>query len=239
MNTCSLLDVIKDIFSAQWGWLALICIVLVAAFIYVEHKEKYVPAVILKGLASACFVTLGRLGMSLCGGGFAKLVFIGLALGLIADVMLNMRFVLKGKAGTLIFLVGILVFLAGHVLYLAALLGKNGYVLVSILSGIVLAALLLWYIFTHITAKPAFKIFGIFYIGAVSVMTTVALGAFISNPGVDGLLMFFIGALFFLVSDVVLILNTFGSKTRFSLRITNLSLYYLGQLLIAFSLQFM
>jgi hypothetical protein len=43
------------------------------------------------------------------------------------------------------------------------------------------------------------------------------------------------GALF-LVSDIVLILNTFGSEFKQNLRNTNISLYYAGQLLIAISL---
>jgi hypothetical protein len=34
----------------------------------------------------------------------------------------------------------------------------------------------------------------------------------------------------------VLIFNTFGGKTRYSMRIMNLSYYYIGQLLIALSL---
>ena len=50
--------------------------------------------------------------------------------------------------------------------------------------------------------------------------------------------MFAAGAFLFLVSDIVLILNTFGPKSKFSLRVTNLSLYYVGQLLIALSLLF-
>lgn len=47
------------------------------------------------------------------------------------------------------------------------------------------------------------------------------------------------GGLFFLVSDIMLILNTFGSETKQSLRVTNISLYYIGQLLIALSLRFL
>ena len=39
-------------------------------------------------------------------------------------------------------------------------------------------------------------------------------------------------------SSIVLILNTFGPESKFSLRVTNLSLYYVGQLLIALSLLF-
>ena len=40
----------------------------------------------------------------------------------------------------------------------------------------------------------------------------------------------------FLISDIVLILNTFGPEFRQSLRNTNICLYYAGQLLIAMSL---
>ena len=36
----------------------------------------------------------------------------------------------------------------------------------------------------------------------------------------------------------MLILNTFGSETKQSLRVTNVMLYYVGQLLIALSLLF-
>ena len=46
------------------------------------------------------------------------------------------------------------------------------------------------------------------------------------------------GALLFLGSDIILILNTFGGQSRESLRISNIVLYYIGQLLIAASLQF-
>ena len=43
----------------------------------------------------------------------------------------------------------------------------------------------------------------------------------------------------FLDSDVELILNTFGKETKQSLRVTNISLYYAGQILIALSLMFL
>ena len=50
--------------------------------------------------------------------------------------------------------------------------------------------------------------------------------------------LFAAGAVLFLVSDIVLILNTFGKETKQSLRICNIMLYYIGQLLIALSLHF-
>ena len=49
-------------------------------------------------------------------------------------------------------------------------------------------------------------------------------------------MVFAAGAVLFLISDIVLILNTFGSEFRQSLRNTNICLYYAGQLLIAMSL---
>ena len=76
-----------------------------------------------------------------------------------------------------------------------------------------------------------------FYIGAVVILNCIAAGNLAAAPSAfTGL--FAAGALFFLVSDVVLILNTFGPETRQSLRLLNISLYYIGQLLIALSLRF-
>lgn len=213
----------------------LLCLIFAAMFLYQESREKYVPAVVLKGLASLCFVILGIICSP--GSHLAKLVIIGLVLGCIADVLLNLRWVFKEK-GQLIFLVGILVFLSGHILYLAAVLPLSANWILCVVIGIILTAVLMVWIFKQITAKKAFKIFGVFYIGAIMLLNCVAIGNLISAPSVfTGL--FAAGALFFLVSDIVLILNTFGSETKQSLRVTNISLYYIGQLLIALSLKFL
>ena len=220
----------------KYIFLAVLCAVIAAVFIYLEHEKKYVPAVVAKGLASLCFVLLGILGWKLAGGShFGKLVVTGLVLGCIADVLLNLRFVFE-KFGQKVFLVGILVFLAGHVMYIIALFPRCKYVWLCLVLGVVLTYFILKWIFTKITAKKAFKIFGVFYIGAIVIMNCLAIGTLISEPRAQTWL-FVLGALLFLVSDVVLILNTFGSESKFSLRITNLSLYYLGQILIALSLQ--
>lgn len=214
--------------------LILLCLCLAAVFLFQESRENYVAAVVLKGLASLCFVVLGFL----CSPGthLAKLILIGLILGCVADVLLNLRWVFP-KKGQLIFLIGILVFLSGHILYLAAILPLSANWLVCVIIGAVLTAALMVWIFRRITAKPAFKIFGVFYLGAIMLLNVVAIGNLIAAPSAfTGLLAG--GAAFFLVSDIVLILNTFGSETRQSLRITNIGLYYIGQLLIALSLRF-
>ena len=211
-----------------------LCLAFAGAFLWTEKQEKYVPAVVLKGLASLCFVVLGLLSSP--GTHMAKLIVTGLILGCVADVMLNLRWVFQ-KKGQMIFLVGILVFLSGHIFYLAAILPMCRSKLLCVLIGAALTALLMMWIFKRITAKKAFKIFGVFYIGAIVILNCVAIGNLLSAPSAfTGV--FAAGAVLFLISDIVLILNTFGSETKLSLRITNIGLYYVGQLLIALSLVF-
>ena len=213
----------------------ILCLVLACLFIMEENKEKYVAAVVLKGLASLCFVIVGA--MTGDGSHLAKLVLAGLILGCIADILLNLRWVFKEK-GKLIFLVGILVFLSGHIVYLAAILPMAQSLVSCFVIGIILTAGLMKWIFTKITAEKAFKIFGVFYIGAIVLMNCVAISNLVTVPSAFTAL-FAAGAALFLISDIVLILNTFGPESKFSLRITNLSLYYLGQLLIALSLLYL
>ena len=212
--------------------LLIACAVLARIFLRAESSEEYVKAVVLKGLASLCFVAIGLI----CSPGthVAAMIIAGLIIGSIADVLLNLRMVFEEK-GQLIFLVGIVVFLTGHIMYLAAVLPLCPYKLACIIIGIVLTALLMVWIFSRVTAKPAFKIFGVVYIGAIMLLNCVAVGNVIAEQSAFNTV-FAIGAVLFLVSDIVLILNTFGSEFRQSLRNTNISLYYAGQLLISFSL---
>ena len=212
-----------------------LCLVLAGVFLDAERKKKYDSAVILKGAASLCFVVLGFL---LAGSSReAGLICAGLVLGCVADVLLNLRYVFPAK-GQLIFLVGILVFLSGHVLYLVAVMGMAVSPWICVAAGVVLTALLMVWIFRQITAKMAFKLFGVVYIGAIVLLNCVAFANLVTSPSAFTAV-FFAGSLLFLVSDIVLILNTFGKETKQSLRVTNVSLYYVGQLLIALSLKFL
>ena len=218
--------------------LILLCFVFAFLFLKQEARQKYVPAVILKGLASLCFVLIGISCFQ--GSAVSKLVLAGLVLGAIADVLLNLRWVFS-EQGQEIFLVGIVVFLGGHILYLSAIAPLVESSLLCVICGILLTALLMIWIFKRITAKKTFKIFGVIYIGAIVLLNCFAVGNLFSAVSLDAKVfswLFAAGAVFFLVSDVVLILNTFGTNTRQSLRNLNIGLYYIGQILIALSLLF-
>lgn len=213
-------------------------IFLQVAFILIENRKKYVPAVVLKGCASLMFILLGAYGLSFATlPGFAKVIFWGLIFGGIGDVCLNLRFVLE-KAGQKVFLGGILAFLIGHVLYLAALIPLCSRVWLWLLIGAAVAAALLYWILTSVEAEKAFKIFGVVYVGAVVLMTAVSVGVFLTRH-TTGSLIYMIGAVFFTASDIILIFNTFTKDGKAWMRPANLSLYYLGQLLIALSIQAM
>jgi len=215
-------------------------IILQALFIAVEHAKKYVPAVILKGSASLVFCILGFITFTAAYangfvGALPRLIFTGLIFGLVGDVLLNLRFVFE-KIGQKIFLAGIAAFLTGHILYLVALIPLSDSLLISVIAGAIVAAVILALIFKAFDVKLAFKIFGVLYIGAVVIMTSIAIGNCFTSGFAPFQLVYAIGAVLFTASDLVLIINTFGTKTLFALRITNLSLYYVGQLLIATSL---
>ena len=131
-------------------YLVPICLGIMCLFIYFEHKEKYTLAVILKGLASLFFVLFGILcSVQAIDFNFTKMVKFGLLFGLVADILLNLRFVFKTK-GKLVFLVGILIFLLGHIMYLCALIPGYDYALITVLLGIIASALILKWIFSRI-----------------------------------------------------------------------------------------
>ncbi len=218
-----------------WPVLCAECLALMVIFVMEERRGRFALSVFLKGTASLCFVILGFLAKRFCSdASLAGYVMTGLILGAIADVLLNLRFVFV-KTGSVFFLGGTAVFLAGHIFYLAALLPRSPNPWLWLAVGAIFTVLVMFWIFVRITAKPAFKVFGVFYIGAVMMMACVAFGNLLAMPGAHTAV-FAAGAVSFLVSDIVLILNTFGKESKFYLRMTNLTLYYLGQLAIAISL---
>ena len=68
-------------------------------------------------------------------------------------------------------------------------------------------------------------------------MTTIAIMNLIAGFSAMKLI-FAVGAVLFLLSDIILIINNFGGKNSKQLRTMNLALYYIGQLCIAICLLF-
>lgn len=213
----------------------IMCLVFACFFLYLEKQKRYPAALVTKGLASLCFVMLGFMGAAHTRNQTAPLtVFIGLCLGMFADILLNMRFIFR-KNGQRIFLLGIFVFLAGHLMYIFALVPMCSNLKYCLVFGSILAAFLIVIIFPRINAKRIVRIVGTFYLTTICVMTCIAVGVFTADPLAFSAL-FALGAVLFLLSDIILIMNTFGGKSGNALRISNIIFYYIGQALIASSL---
>lgn len=222
--------------------IAIICVVGLLIdiwFIKTEYAGLMVRATVLKGLASAFFVALGIICFAENATGFGKLIVIGLALGLVGDVLLNLRNVVTGGASMKVFALGILAFLSGHFLYIAALVAANtGIVLLAVVLTAVLSAAAIPPLMRRITApSKGLKMFGYVYLVVVIAMFSCAAILLVKAGASMLTVLFAIGALFFVVSDFIMIYYSFGKKIK-PLRAINLLSYYVGQLLIATAILF-
>lgn len=212
--------------------LAALCELFMGIYERMEIKEKYLPAVFVKGIASLFFVIIGFMCSS--GGRTANFVVLGLVLGFIADILLNLKY-LFAKRGKLFFVLGAIVFLAGHIAYFAAIYPLVSNHVLFLVLGLAVAVVLEIILFKIITVDKVILIFGIIYVTFVTLLTTISFGALVESR-TKFTMLFFLGIFLFLASDVVLIVNYFGQKVKNSLRVLNGILYYTGQILVAISL---
>ena len=223
-------------------WLALICILGLLAdiwFIRTEYAGKMAKATLWKGIASSFFVLLGLVCFLKVRTLTGQLIFIGLILGLIGDVFLNLRNQFEGAKARAVFAVGILAFLSGHFLYIAVLIRQTTSILLpaAILAAAVSAAAIPP-LMKRITApSKGLRIFGYVYLVIVIAMFSCAASLLFKLGTHVNTVLFAIGGLLFMVSDFIMIYYSFGKKVR-PLRAINLITYYIAQLLIALTILF-
>ena len=222
--------------------IALICIfglLSVVWFIRTEYAGKMAKATVLKGCASAFFVLLGLLCFLKVHTAAGRLIFIGLILGMIGDVLLNLRNQFEGKRSMAVFALGILAFLSGHFLYIAALIRQSASILLlSAILTVVLSVAAISPLMKRITApSKGLKIFGYVYLVIVIAMFSCAASLLVKLGAHATTVLFAVGGLLFMVSDFIMIYYSFGKKIR-PLRAVNLLTYYIAQLLIALTILF-
>lgn len=214
-----------------------LCYLFQLVFLILEKKQKMVATLYLKGLASITFVVLGAISFIQTGNlFFATFILVGLIFDALADVVFNLRFAFK-KIEQLSFLSGTLLFFIGHIFYLVALVPQINHSWLYLLIGLALAALVqLSFVFLLQDVSKAYRIYGVVYIAMVSTMTAMAIGNLVTSLRTVGAILFAVGAVFFLISDILLIFNTFRRKKIYPVRVISFVTYYTGQLLIATSL---
>ena len=215
--------------------IVILCVVgaiMQGTFIRSEYRRNMMAAVVFKGVASLIFVTVGYIGFLAVGGTeLARFILSGLILGAVGDVLLNARY-LAGKKKVFFFVIGTVSFFAGHVMYLAALIRVSENLYIALAAGAVVTVIVCVITgFKTIAALPL-KMLGGIYIAAVVFMACVAVVNAVSACS-TGRILYAAGAVLFLASDIILILNTFGKKPQMFWSAVCLSLYYPGQILIA------
>ena len=209
-------------------------------FILLEHSKKMLSALLFKALASLLFVLAGVFAFSLATRpSFARLVLVGLMLGAIGDVCLNLRFLITDGAKRA-FMLGIASFLLGHVAYVLALVSCAPAALIYALpAAAVVSFFLIRFVLARIEVEGSIKTFGIVYLCVVFLMACVALAMFLLEPQNTGRAIFALGGVLFAASDVLLVLGQFGRRAYRGFRVLNLSLYYIGQVCICLTIALM
>ncbi|MCF0115533.1 MAG: hypothetical protein HUJ56_09280 [Erysipelotrichaceae bacterium] len=212
----------------------LIGLLLDFVFIWIESLKHMRIAIILKGLASFIFVMLGTIYYLNNPTPTGHFILLGLFLGMLGDIFLALRYLMRKSNKDKMYAIGILAFLLGHFCYIAALLSLNCELILACTIFFLLCILTLPTISERVTPpSKIITIFGYIYLAIVIKMFSCALGCLIVSINRQTLL-FTLGAFLFMISDIFMILNAFGSQPNQFKRTTNLSTYYIGQLIIAF-----
>ena len=219
-------------------------------YIWEKVLSCSLKAAFIKSLVSALFIAVGIYGAFRSSDAgraiMSPFVLFGLVCGLLGDVWLDLKYVFPEKDEPLTY-AGFLAFGVGHVAYIAGMLfayypaGKPMYVLVPLLLAVLMS------IGNAVLEKPMGLCFGkmkptVLAYGVLLFATVALSGSLALCYGWKErtLNLFFIGAVLFALSDLVLSGTYFGKgKDRPIDIILNYISYYPAQFLIALSLLFL
>lgn len=226
-----------------------ICFLIVTAVIAliftIRRGTKTDPvSLLLKTVSSLLFILFGIFGVFFTQGSYLALFIVsGLVCGLIGDVYLDLKFVYP-KDEPLHTFTGFGAFMLGHCFYTLFLFLYYGikvpHLLISIAAGIVIG------IAIFVTPKlmkldyGRYRVISSIYAGLLVFVTVYALILEIAAGHSTSKLLFLIGIVLFLISDLILSQIYFGeNKNTTGNKIMNHFTYYAGQILIAASIWFL
>ena len=233
-----------------------VMVIFVPLFLKAAWPDKSKKSLLFKMICATSFVIIALLQMRIADNysDFAKLVIGGLVLSWFGDLFLH----IPTKKAKVWYPFGVLSFLSGHVLFVGAyalagnrLLDASFWNLTEIAVFAPVIAAVMAYLL-YMSKKSANKIipFLIIYATAVFAMmikaTSLGIGLFID--GQQSLLVTFllaVGGIFFVTSDLLLLLIDFGDlpgKTarfkNFKLKSVNIWTYFIAQCLLGFTILF-
>ena len=221
-------------------------------FIRAQWPQKCVKSFVWKVISATIFVGYGvylMLGYSLVDIKFSKYMVIGLALGWLGDVLLHLTALSKKPSKVFegaSFVAGLVAFLVGHIFYVLAYINAlqqidkwNSGTIRTII--IIVAVMLVGFVTAQLIVKLKLGIAVIpvlLYAITISTMLAcavmLAINTFSSMP--EFAFVIALGAVLFVISDGTLVFCIFGSekaKNSYSLKVVNLTTYFIGQMLLA------
>jgi uncharacterized membrane protein YhhN len=215
-------------------WIPIVLfVVALPIFLIAELRAGRMTVLPIKLLCSLCFIAVAILGVVFGPStpGFDGLMLAGLCFSLLGDVALVWKDERKP------FLLGLSAFLVAQVIYAVAFSIQNGFALWDLLIFALLAgAPIVAYRFIDMEVGKM-KIPVLAYVVVISIMFATALSSFcLQGIPAPGRIFVAAGAGLFYISDVFLALFKFHRRPRKALRVANLSTYFIGQMLLAFSI---
>ena len=223
-----------------------IAVLLMAYFLYERIKGYSVKATIIKALVSLLFISVASISFIYKGYHILSVfVILGGLLGLLGDIWLEQKCVYK-EDDKIYTYAGFIAFGVGHILYIAGMFlefyhdGNAFNFIIPLLVSIAFAFIVLF------MEKPLKLKYGnlkwivFLYSVLLAANASCSMSLLILNQFQPvGLIILFIGGVSFILSDLILSGTYFGiGKDRPIDSILNISVYYISQFLIAFSLFF-
>lgn len=222
-----------------------LAIIMAVCFIVFQTLGDGILSCILKLFASVTFVVLGISGFATSSSMTYGVSIVGLlmlggaAFGLFGDGILALKDIDESRDFINI-LCGTISFAVGHIFYYIALIDYAGFSFIPLAVGAALDCIII------IVSMLGMKLnFGKLLIPTIiyafilsTTMVQAIYGAIVLHGSVASILLA-IGFVLFLLSDLVLSLIYFVPKKDKKLVITNLTLYYLAQILIMFAIFFL
>lgn len=223
-----------------------LALAVISAAVFTIRRGKKTDAVslLLKASASFFFILLAVTGL-LLGSSHVSALFIitGLVCGLIGDIFLDLKFVYP-QDETLHTFAGFGAFMLGHVFYFLFMISayKTNAVGILICLGVGIFAAVIIFVTPKILKLDygRYRLISAVYAGVLVFVTACSLFLELGTGHSAAKLMFFIGLLLFLISDLILSQIYFGKDKNTTLnKILNHATYYAGQILIAASAAFL
>ena len=214
-------------------------------FLVLRVKKGGIAALYAKAIASCCFIAtaLAAMNRNRVFLEFGTLILAGLILGMLGDIWLDLKWIYLQDKDSYLY-AGFISFLLGHLCFITAIFRSAPWNSFSIIMSIVLALVI--GVIAILMEKPLkmkygkFKLIVFLYSCTLALtMTASMMTAYITKFKLSAWIVMSVGALLFLLSDLVLSGMYFGeNKNTKGNIILNHTLYYAAQFCMAATILF-